>query len=34
VPGRSGATPDIDDGGDMIHGNHQIHPSLNKTCDQ
>jgi hypothetical protein len=27
-------TPDIEDGGDMIHGNHQIHPSLNKTCDQ
>ena len=27
-------TPDIDDGGDMIHGNHQIHPSLKKTCDE
>jgi len=25
-------TPDVDDGGDLIHGNQQIHPSLKKTC--
>ena len=25
-------TPDIDDGGDLIRGNQQIHPPLNKTC--
>jgi hypothetical protein len=25
-------TPDIDDGGDLFRGNHQIHPSLKKTC--
>jgi hypothetical protein len=24
--------PDIDDGGDLIRGNQQIHPSLTKTC--
>jgi hypothetical protein len=35
VPGADPVpTPDIDDGGDLIHGNHQIHPSLKKTCDQ
>jgi hypothetical protein len=30
--GGSVPTPDIDDGGDLIRGNQQIHPSLNKTC--
>src|SRR5213078_5150535 len=25
-------TPDIDDGGDLIRGNQQIHPPLNQTC--
>src|SRR5438093_271207 len=25
-------TPDIDDGGDLIRGNQQIHPPLKKTC--
>jgi len=24
--------PDIEDGGDLFRGNHQIHPSLKKTC--
>jgi hypothetical protein len=24
--------PDIDDGGDLIKGNHQIHPQLKPTC--
>jgi len=28
----SAPTPDIDDGGDLIRGNQQIHPPLNKTC--
>ncbi len=33
VPGADPVpTPDIDDGGDLIHGNQQIHPSLKKTC--
>jgi hypothetical protein len=26
-------TPDIDDGGDMTQGNHQIHPETGATCD-
>jgi len=26
------STPDIDDGGDLIRGNQQIHPPLNQTC--
>jgi len=26
VPGASVPTPDIDDGGDLIRGNQQIHP--------
>jgi hypothetical protein len=35
VPGADPVpTPDVDDGGDLIHGNHQNHPSLNKTCQQ
>jgi hypothetical protein len=35
VPGAQPAsTPDIDDGGDLLKGNQQIHPSLKKTCDQ
>jgi len=25
-------TPTIDDGGELLHGNHQIHPSI-KACD-
>jgi hypothetical protein len=25
-------TPDIDDGGDLIRGNQQIHPALKKSC--
>jgi hypothetical protein len=25
-------TPNIDDGGELLHGNHQIHPSI-KSCD-
>src|SRR5207244_3145682 len=32
VPGTSVPTPDIDDGGDLIRGNQQIHPPLNKPC--
>jgi len=32
VPGATVPTPDIDDGGDLIRGNQQIHPSLKKTC--
>jgi hypothetical protein len=33
VPGAQPVpTPDIDDGGNLIRGNQQIHPSLNKTC--
>ena len=32
VPGTSVPTPDIDDGGDLIRGNQQIHPPLKKTC--
>jgi len=32
VSGASVPTPDIDDGGDLIRGNQQIHPPLNKTC--
>jgi len=24
--------PNIDDGGDLLHGNHQIHPAI-KNCD-
>jgi hypothetical protein len=28
----SAPTPDIDDGGDLIRGNQQIHPPLKKTC--
>jgi hypothetical protein len=25
-------TPNIDDGGELLHGNHQIHPAI-KHCD-
>src|SRR5207245_3115399 len=32
VPGPSMPTRDIDDGGDLIRGNQQIHPPLNKPC--
>src|SRR2546426_950291 len=28
----SAPTPDIDDGGDLIRGNQQMHPPLKKTC--
>ena len=31
LPAVAGA-PDIDDGGDMIQGNHQIHPETGATC--
>ena len=31
-PLNTALTPDIDDGGDLFRGNHQIHPSLKKTC--
>jgi hypothetical protein len=37
APGANGSAvfgvraPDIDDGGEMTHGNHQIHPSI-KEC--
>jgi len=30
VPNAS--TPDIDDGGDLLRGNHQIHPPIRTTC--
>src|SRR5947199_4535166 len=32
VPGAGVPTPDIDDGGDLIRGNQQIHPPHNKPC--
>src|SRR5262249_42125006 len=36
VPGTNGATagaPDIDDGGDVVRGNIQIHPQLRKSTE-
>jgi len=30
--GASVATPDIDDGGDLLRGNQQIHPPIKDTC--